>query len=1274
MVQKINNGSAGIAGLWVSMLLSAILPMMLGFVLAESFSDWRWNHYPFHSFVESIGALSALIIATLMIVMLRHERLSRRYIMVACALIGMGLLDGFHAVLHVGASFVWLHSIATLVGGILFATVWLPEAWLAEKRQPLLLVATVSISLLAGIVSTAMPDILPAMVIDGQFSLLAKIINISGGIGFLIGSSYFIYDYWRRQETQSGERKLTEDMVFANHCLLFGIAGLLFELSVLWDAGWWWWHILRLLAYLVVLVYFFILFKKAQDQLVEGEAKYRLINSRLPGIVYQFKVDVNGKRSLPYVSPTIETYLGLSAKTAMEDVEKWFALIHPDDLPGLESSIIESMDNITVWEWEGRFICNGSDEFWVHGSSTPLNLEDGRIVWDGIFVDINERVKASKALRKNEEELDRIFNLSPDIVGYGTLDGHFTKVNDALYSILGYTREEFLNKSFLEFVHPNDKPATLAALQKALEGTSNILIENRYQCKDGSYKWISWSVVSDKNKNEFIATGRDVTESKQFRRALYDQAEIIDQIHDSVISSDIDGFITSWNKGSEKLLGYTREEVLGKHVSVFYPEDEHGFLLNEVIAPLQEKGEHETEVRMRRKSGENFYAHLSLTMIYDERGKASGMIGFAMDITERKEAEYELNEEKNKVQYYLDIVAVMLVVLNDKGEVIMINKKGCDILGFNEAEVLGKNWFDNFIPEGDSRKVKEVFGLLMKGEVEPVDTYENIVLTNGRKEKLIKWNNIVFCDVEGNNIGTLSSGEDVTEKKQAELALQEAYILNNRIIEESPIGIAIYDQSGQCIVANSSLANMVGATQDKLLTLNYKDLESWKKSGLLEAANRAVSLQQKERHEFDVVTTFGKQASLDCAFVPFNLSGKQHLLLMVDDVTNRKETERLLKDSEERLMSFMDSATDGFVIFDENFIFQEINETAQSKFRMNREDVLGKHILEVYPVIEGNGRYEEYLRVIKTGEPYFVEDIPTTPEAGSLSISVKAFKVGTGLGMILSDITEIKQAEAELSKHRHHLEELIEERTKELHNAQDELVRKERLATLGQLTATVSHELRNPLGAMRPSVYILNKLTDKNNDRVKKALGIVDRNIDRCDHIIDELLDFTRITDLERHPTRVDEWLASIIDEQNIPEDIRLEKNLSLNDLELGLDTDRLQRAIINVMENACHAMLEDIEAGMHREGACLGINTMTNGQRVEITISDNGVGIKDDVMEKMFEPLFSTKTFGVGLGMPTVRQIMKQHGGGIEIDSEESKGTSVILWLPVTVENGVRV
>lgn len=270
----------------------------------------------------------------------------------------------------------------------------------------------------------------------------------------------------------------------------------------------------------------------------------------------------------------------------------------------------------------------------------------------------------------------------------------------------------------------------------------------------------------------------------------------------------------------------------------------------------------------------------------------------------------------------------------------------------------------------------------------------------------------------------------------------------------------------------------------------------------------------------------------------------------------------------------------------------------------------------------------------------------------------------TFLVAFLKDITERKQSEQQLTQYRENLEQLVSDRTQALSDAQEELVRKERLATLGQLTATVSHELRNPLSAMGPSLYILSKLCPEDDSKIKKAIDILQRSVWRCDHIVDELLDFTRITNLEEEEIFLDHWLAELVSEQNTAEDISIIKNFTIGNHTCKFDPNGLRRAVINVFENGCQAMTDE-STNKPFDRAQLTISTRALDHRAEIIISDTGTGMSEEVLAKIFEPLYSTKVYGVGLGMPTIKQIMEQHKGGIEIESKEDQGTTVTLWIP---------
>jgi signal transduction histidine kinase len=266
----------------------------------------------------------------------------------------------------------------------------------------------------------------------------------------------------------------------------------------------------------------------------------------------------------------------------------------------------------------------------------------------------------------------------------------------------------------------------------------------------------------------------------------------------------------------------------------------------------------------------------------------------------------------------------------------------------------------------------------------------------------------------------------------------------------------------------------------------------------------------------------------------------------------------------------------------------------------------------------------------------------------------------------VQDVTVLRQAEAEVRRLNEELEERVEQRTRELHDAQAELIKKERLATLGQLTATVSHELRNPLGAMRTSAYVLSKSIPEGYEAAQKAVIRIDRGITRCDKIIDELLDFTRSTEIDREAVMVDSWLKAVLSELAIPGGVKLKTDLRLGNLSAMLDSGRMRRAIINIVENACQAIAGQTGRNEEAGEGIVKISTSKVNGKIEFHIDDNGPGIPADIREKIFEPLFSTKNFGVGLGLPTVRHILNQHGGSVTLKSKPGVGTLFRLSFPL--------
>jgi len=241
------NGQKGIKTIVWGLIVLSLLIHTVSLILSKTiFYDFRWAHLPFHAFIEGSGTLIALLVAFKLSSLDRHGESISYHVWIAAALVGMGLLDGFHAICYAGKTFVWLHSMASFVGGVLFSLCWLPVSiQMRVKRWWLWVVAL--FTTVMGVVSIKVPEWLPAMIHEGEFTGTAKALNIVGGVLLFSAAIRIVRTYFKT--------KNIDDLLFCLHCSLFGAAAIMFEQSVLWDFAWWGWHVLRFLAYFVALIF-----------------------------------------------------------------------------------------------------------------------------------------------------------------------------------------------------------------------------------------------------------------------------------------------------------------------------------------------------------------------------------------------------------------------------------------------------------------------------------------------------------------------------------------------------------------------------------------------------------------------------------------------------------------------------------------------------------------------------------------------------------------------------------------------------------------------------------------------------------------------------------------------------------------------------------------------------------------------------------------------------------------------------------------------------------
>ena len=241
---------------------------------------------------------------------------------------------------------------------------------------------------------------------------------------------------------------------------------------------------------------------------------------------------------------------------------------------------------------------------------------------------------------------------------------------------------------------------------------------------------------------------------------------------------------------------------------------------------------------------------------------------------------------------------------------------------------------------------------------------------------------------------------------------------------------------------------------------------------------------------------------------------------------------------------------------------------------------------------------------------------------------------------------------------------------KALENAQEQLVKKGRMEQMGQLTATMAHELRNPLGAARTSIFLLERKTRDKGLGVEGQIQRITNAIMRCDDIIAQLLDFSRTKQLSPTAGDFDAWLERTLTEEalRLPQAVSISCKLGTQGRLIAFDPSRMQRALTNLLSNASEAMVGNGEgsAKFNTTDPHIEISSAIVGDMLQLSVSDNGPGISTENLARVREPLFTTKSFGTGLGLPAVEQIAAQHGGTMQITSKLGRGTTATILLPL--------
>ena len=422
------------------------------------------------------------------------------------------------------------------------------------------------------------------------------------------------------------------------------------------------------------------------------------------------------------------------------------------------------------------------------------------------------KVLNGKKLLNTLSLLKIFFDNITDAIYFKDVKGHFVLINRAKaedmgisspQAAVGKTDFDFYSREFAEQAYMDEQ--RIVKTGKPIRKVEKVIY------KDGRVRWgsvVKIPVMDDKGNITGIAgISTDVTKLKEVEEKLRESEErfrvMFEATRDGLVVVDSTGEIVYWNPAAESIFGYTMNEAYGRKIySLIIPEKK----LEHMKGMLKDFFKEKWNIKWRKKiigcRKDGTLVPLEISHSKFQFKEKDYVLVIVRDVTEREKFLERIKREADNAKRYLDVAEVIIVSLDKNGKTTLINRKACEILGYKPEEIKGKEWFENFIPEKCREKMRNIFNVLIYGDAQRFKYYKGSVLTRNGEERIIEWYNTILKDNEGNVIGTLSSGLDVTEREKYELKLRDlAYRLNGL----KPGGIFIYQSHEKCFKAFADL-------------------------------------------------------------------------------------------------------------------------------------------------------------------------------------------------------------------------------------------------------------------------------------------------------------------------------------------------------------------------------------------------------------------------------------------------------------------------------------
>jgi len=841
-------------------------------------------------------------------------------------------------------------------------------------------------------------------------------------------------------------------------------------------------------------------------------------------------------------------------------------------------------------------------------------------------------ITEEKEVGQDRNILAAIVQSSQDAIIGKDLKGTIISWNYGAEKTYGYSAREALGKPISMLVPRGRHDEVTDFFEKIRRGESIDHFETVRITKEGKSLHVSLAISPIRDKTGRIIGASTVARDVSVRRKLDEDrlrlAAIVEYSEDAILGLTLDGIVTSWNAGAEKMFGFRAKDVTGKSVRMIYPTDRPDEL-PEIISRIKlgHRIEH-NETKRKRQDGTIFDVSLSISPIKDDVGEIIGISKIIRDISGQKQAS---QYARSLIEASLD----PLVTISPDGKITDVNEATVQVTGVLREKLIGSDFSSYFIdPEEARLGYEQVF---KEGSVRD---YPLAILHVSGAITHVLYNASVYRDADGKVLGVFAAARDTTERKKAEDLLHATSAYARSLIEASLDPLVTISPEGKITDVNHATELITGVSREWLNGTDFsnyfteprKAREGYRKvfkEGYVKDYPLAI------RHSSGRVTDVFYNAT-----VYRDAAGKvRGVFAAARDVTETKKASQYAR-------SLIESSLDPLVTISPDGKITDVNEATVRVTGVMRDRLIGTDFSNNFT--EPEKAREGYQQVFKIG---FVKDYPLTIRSTTGKLTDVLYNASVyrddkdnvlGVFAAARDVTVRKQASVELESSNRELE---------------------------SFTYSVSHDLRAPLRAIDSfSKILVDEHSSKLDAEAKRLLGIIRHNTGQMGKLIDDLLTLSRLGRSEIS-TQMVEMSDMIKDVFRL-----LKPSFPGRNIEFVMHTIHDARVDPTLFRQVWQNILSNaMKFTGNRDKAKIEVSSTLDKNNVVYSIKDNGVGFNMEFAHKLFrvfERLHSADEFeGSGVGLAIVNRIVTRHGGKVWAEAKEGEGATFYVELPVSSE-----